>query len=378
MKKIVLVQALSILTVALLCNSNLTKAKADTISTQDTVSDQRNVSKSNIGGMSQLLDTYYNDILSEKGISVHNVSTTIFVDGERLVAKDNTSILFQGLGLANVADYVNIRAKASADSEVVGKLFHAGVVKIEQLNGDWALISSNNVTGYVMKQYLYTGQNAISYAQQYYTKYARVTCGALNVRSGPGENYRIISRVAKNDEMEIIKVLDEWVQVKFGQYEAYVSKNYVDFVYDFKYAVTPEEAKTSINCMVWPLPSDHNIYTYFGYRKAPIKGASTNHMGLDIGGTKGSKVVSVLAGRVITTSYSSTGGYYVEIDHGNGVVTRYLHNSKILVSEGQYVDQGQAISLVGSTGISTSPHLHFSLIINGTNVDPYPYLKRVQ
>lgn len=380
MKKAVLVQALSILTVAMLCNSNMTKAKADTISSQDTVSDKMNISKNNIGGMSQLLDTYYDDILSEKGISVNNVSTTIFVDGERLVAKDNTSILFQGLGLANVTDYVNVRAKASTDSLVVGKLFHAGVVKIEQLNGEWALISSNNVTGYVNRQYLYTGQDAISYAEQYYTKYARVTCGALNVRSGPGESYKIISKVKKNDEMEIVKILDDWVQVKYGPYsdKAYVSKNYVDFVYDFKYAITSEEAKTNLNCMVWPLPSDHNIYTYFGYRKAPIKGASTNHMGLDIGGAKGSKVVSVLAGKVISTSYSSTGGYYVEIDHGNGVISRYLHNSKILVSEGQYVEQGQAISLVGSTGVSTSPHLHFSLLINGKNVDPYPYLKSVQ
>ncbi len=380
MKKAVLVQAISILTVAMLCNSNMTKVKANTMSTQDTVSDKTNVNKNSIGGMSQLLDTYYDDILSEKGVSVHNVTTTIFVDGERLVAKDNTSLLFQGLGLANVADYVNIRAKASSDSEVVGKLFHGGVVKIEQVNGEWAFITSNKVSGFVKKQYLYTGENAISYAQQYYTKYARVTCGALNVRSGPGVNYKIIARAVKNEEMEITQILDDWIQIKYGPYseKAYVSKNYVDFVYDFKYAITADEAKTNLNCMVWPLPSDHNIYAYYGYRKAPIKGASTNHMGLDIGGVKGSKIISVLAGKVITTAYNSTCGYYVEIDHGHGVVTRYLHNSKILVSEGQYVEQGQAISLVGSTGISTAPHLHFSLVIDGKNVDPYPYLKRVQ
>jgi murein DD-endopeptidase MepM/ murein hydrolase activator NlpD len=279
----------------------------------------------------------------------------------------------------NVSYFVNIRATASSVSDVVGKLFSAGVVKIEEVDGDWAKITSNEVSGYIKTEYLYTGDKAISLAEKTYTKYAKVTCNSLNIRTGPGEDYDILAKAAIDEKFQIIDIMDEWVKIELNSSseEAYVSKNYVDFIYDFKYAKSLDEVKTDINCMVWPLPSDHSICTYYGYRVAPTRGASTFHQGLDIGGAKGSKIVAVLSGKVIETGYSSSGGYFVEIDHGKGVISRYLHNSKILVSTGQYVDQGEVISLVGSTGISTAPHLHFSLVLNGKNVDPYPYLKRV-
>lgn len=379
MKRTVVVQAATLLTTLFLWNSNMTEVKADNIRNQEQTSYEVNVSESSIGGMSQLLNNYYENILSETGISVNNVSTTIFVDGEKLIAKDSTSLLFQNLGLANVNDYVNIRSSASTDSEVVGKLFSSGVVTIKEITGEWAEITSNKVSGYIKTEYLYTGEKAISLAEKTYKKYAKATCEILNIRSGPGEDYAIVGRAALGDELEIVDIQDEWVVVVLpsSSEKAYVSKNYVDFVWDFKYAKTLDEVKTDINCMVWPLPSDHNIYAYYGYRVAPTRGASRFHQGLDIGGAKGATIVAVLAGRVIDTGYSSSGGYYVEIDHGNGVISRYLHNSKILVTPGQYVDQGEAISKVGSTGVSTGPHLHFSLVINGKNVDPYPYLKRV-
>lgn len=379
MKRTVVVQAATLLTTLFLWNSNMTEVKADNIRNQEQTCYEVNVSENSIGGMSQLLNNYYENILSETGISINNVSTTIFVDGEKLIAKDNTSLFFQNLALANVTDYVNIRSSASTESDVVGRLFSAGVVTIDEIKGEWAKITSNKVTGFIQTEYLYTGEKAITLAERTYTKYAKATCETLNIRSGPGEEYDIVGNASLGDKLEIVDIQEEWVVVNLpsSSEEAYVSKNYVDFVWDFEYAKTLDEVKSDVNCMVWPLPSDHSICTYYGYRVAPTKGASTFHQGLDIGGAKGSTIVSVLAGKVIDTGYSGSGGNYVEIDHGNGVISRYLHNSKILVSTGQYVDQGEAISQVGSTGISTGPHLHFSLIINGKNVDPYPYLKRV-
>lgn len=132
--------------------------------------------------------------------------------------------------------------------------------------------------------------------------------------------------------------------------------------------------ETSVDKMIWPLPGDGRIYSRFGYRKAPTAGASTYHRGVDIGGAQGADIVAVLAGTVTKASYSTSGGNYVEIDHGNGVATRYLHCSKLLVSEGEQVKQGQVVGLVGSTGISTGPHLHFSVVLNGTHVDPLLYI----
>ncbi len=126
--------------------------------------------------------------------------------------------------------------------------------------------------------------------------------------------------------------------------------------------------------MIWPLPGDYRTYSKFGPRKAPIAGASTFHKGWDIGGDFGAIIVAACAGTVTAATYSASGGNYVRIDHGNGYATTYCHCSEFLVDKGDYVQQGQHIAKVGSTGISTAPHLHFSLALNGESIDPEPYL----
>ena len=138
----------------------------------------------------------------------------------------------------------------------------------------------------------------------------------------------------------------------------------------------PLTGETNINNMIWPLPGDYRTASLFGPRKPPCPGASSFHSGWDIGGALGAQVVAVLAGKVIGAGYNSSCGNYVYIDHGNGYSTRYLHFSAIKVKIGDYVQQGQVIGLVGSTGISTAPHLHFTLCKNGTAIDPAPYLKK--
>ena len=132
--------------------------------------------------------------------------------------------------------------------------------------------------------------------------------------------------------------------------------------------------ETSIDKMIWPLPGDGRVYSKFGPRVAPTAGASTYHKGVDIGGEYGAQIVAALAGTVSKVAYSWDGGNHVIIDHGNGVQTKYLHCSKTLVQTGDFVMQGEVIALVGSTGVSTGPHLHFGVIVNGTHVDPEKYI----
>lgn len=369
-------QAATLFIALFLWNQATTVASAKDTSSA-TINTENTLSGGGIGGMSMVIDNYYDARLSESGISINNVTTTILVGGEPLAPKEFPPIQFQGLAIANVDDYVNIRSGASADSSLAGRLYRGSAATIVGVEGDWTRIVSGKVEGYIKSDYLSTGDNAVKLAQKCYVQYAQATCITLNVRTAPSENSTRLGQIAKGEKLEILEILDEWVKVDYNETDAYVSKSYVDFVYNFKYAKSMDEIKTDINCMVWPLPSDHNIYAYYGYRKAPTAGASTYHKGLDIGGAYGSSIVSVLAGRVVGTGYNSTSGRYVEISHGNGVETRYLHCSKILVNVGDYVDQGQTIALVGSTGISTGAHLHFSLLINGNNVNPYPYLKSV-
>ena len=113
----------------------------------------------------------------------------------------------------------------------------------------------------------------------------------------------------------------------------------------------------------------------FGPRKAPVKGASTYHKGVDWAVPTGTRVNAASGGVVTKAGWASGGGYVVYIDHGNGSQTRYKHLSKILVKVGQKVSQGQQIAKSGNTGVTSGPHLHFEIWINGTAVNPEKYLK---
>ena len=94
-------------------------------------------------------------------------------------------------------------------------------------------------------------------------------------------------------------------------------------------------------------------------------------------GAYGLNIVAALSGTVETVSYDRSSGNYVVLNHGNGVRTKYLHCSSTLVQVGQKVTQGQTIAKVGDTGVATGPHLHFSITIYNSYVDPYTYLKNV-
>ena len=100
----------------------------------------------------------------------------------------------------------------------------------------------------------------------------------------------------------------------------------------------------------------------------------STHTGLDIAATTGTPIKVVADGTITLAAYSGSYGYLVKVDHGNGVETWYGHTSKMLVKEGQAVKAGDTIALVGSTGNSTGPHLHFEVRINGEHVNPQKYL----
>ena len=129
---------------------------------------------------------------------------------------------------------------------------------------------------------------------------------------------------------------------------------------------------------VWPAVGYHNITSGYGPRNTGIPGASTNHKGIDIGCPTGTKIVSVLDGKVIFTGYNAYRGYYIMVDHGGGVVTLYQHckANSYKVSVGDKVKAGQTIILSGSSGIGSGPHLHFEVLINGSNVNPKTWLEQ--
>ena len=116
------------------------------------------------------------------------------------------------------------------------------------------------------------------------------------------------------------------------------------------------------------------ISSYFGERQDPFSGEEAFHKGIDFAGTAGSQVMAVAAGVVTWAGERSGYGSLVEISHGNGYVTRYGHNQRTLVAVGQTVTRGQPVALMGSSGRSTGPHVHFEVLRNGRQVDPASFI----
>lgn len=112
----------------------------------------------------------------------------------------------------------------------------------------------------------------------------------------------------------------------------------------------------------------------YGYRTDPFNGHRAWHTGVDIAGREGGDVVSVGAGVVTAAKAKGGYGYFVEIDHGDGYQTRYAHAKKLLVDKGDIVEKGQKIAVMGSTGRSTGPHVHFEVVKDGSRKNPTDFM----
>ncbi|TQV75288.1 M23 family metallopeptidase [Aliikangiella marina] len=116
--------------------------------------------------------------------------------------------------------------------------------------------------------------------------------------------------------------------------------------------------------------------SYYGERNDPFTGKPAWHAGVDFAGKEGDKVFSTAAGVVTWVGDRFGYGLLVEVNHGDGLVTRYGHNKEILVKKGDVVEKGQAISLMGNTGRSTGAHVHYEVLKNGRTVNPLPFINR--
>jgi murein DD-endopeptidase MepM/ murein hydrolase activator NlpD len=140
-----------------------------------------------------------------------------------------------------------------------------------------------------------------------------------------------------------------------------------------KDAVLKLQAKLAVTPNIWPTDS-RRITSEFGVRRDPFTKRARFHAGIDIGGKIGDPVYAAADGTIISADRDSAHGKNIIISHGNGLKTRYSHLSKIIAEPGQKVKKGEIIGLMGSTGRSTGPHLHYEVIKNGSQVDPEQYL----
>lgn len=157
--------------------------------------------------------------------------------------------------------------------------------------------------------------------------------------------------------------------------EAADPRNDPDWYIELNMTLMAKESRaTAVESWRCPLVRDTYISSPFGMRLHPVYGYYKMHNGVDLNSDYGDVIVAARSGVVIKAKYHYASGYYVEIDHGDGYVTQYMHMSKFAVSVGQEVKAGEVIGYVGNTGVSTAAHLHFGMLFEGKFVNPADYI----
>ncbi len=133
---------------------------------------------------------------------------------------------------------------------------------------------------------------------------------------------------------------------------------------------------TSPSALNWPTPGYYRITSPYGYRIHPVLKTKRLHTGIDLGVPYGKNVLASNSGKVILAKYNGSYGYCVIIDHGGGMSSLYAHLSSFSVKVGDTVATGQKIAQIGTSGLSTGPHLHFEVRLNGSHTNPEKYLRR--
>ena len=135
-------------------------------------------------------------------------------------------------------------------------------------------------------------------------------------------------------------------------------------------------SSSTVGGISWKVPISYTAFTSpYGWRIHPISGTRKFHYGVDLAAPTGTPIYATRSGTVSTATYGSSAGYYVQINHGDGYRSIYMHMTHYIVSPGQHVTQGQVIGYCGSTGGSTGPHLHFGISYNGNYVNPANYIR---
>jgi murein DD-endopeptidase MepM/ murein hydrolase activator NlpD len=136
-----------------------------------------------------------------------------------------------------------------------------------------------------------------------------------------------------------------------------------------------QDKSAELNCIPSIRPVDLGyISSGFGKRRDPFTGRISRHEGVDFSARKGSNVYATADGKVRKAGYDRGYGYTIEIDHGNGIITKYAHNQKLLVRRGQTVSRGDVIAYLGDSGRSTAPHLHYEVRVNGAAQNPLKFI----
>ncbi len=176
----------------------------------------------------------------------------------------------------------------------------------------------------------------------------------------------------EKSELENEKISVDISQNSYDDEVGYEDSEDAEYEFDFG-AIRKVSASSAAISMSLPI-KPRRVSSKFGYRVNPVTGVYGIHGGIDLAADSGTQIKPALSGKVLKAKYSSDYGYFVMLDHGDNLITLYAHCSKLLVKAGDTVDKSDVIALVGSTGRSTGPHLHFEVRINDVRINPEYFL----
>ena len=196
---------------------------------------------------------------------------------------------------------------------------------------------------------------------------------------GKGMEYEDLMEQSEDEQaklaLEIAKKKDEYDAAKYQEWLA-TSVPTPNVPNAPSYDTSGSTSSSDVGGITWKVPINYTAFTSpFGYRIHPIQGYKKFHYGVDLAAPTGRPIYATRSGTVDTASYNGSAGYYVQINHGDGFRSIYMHMTHYVVYSGQHVTQGQVIGYCGSTGGSTGPHLHFGISYNGTYVNPANYIR---
>lgn len=239
----------SALTIMISTNTISAKAAPEqtTVSQNVTVSSEVDGTVNSLAGISLSLENYYADALNNTEVADDAAQKTVEADKakeKKAEAKKTTKKVskYEKTGIAVVDKYVNIRKKATTDSEILGKLHKGGAAQILKTEGEWVKVKSGSVTGYIKKEFLAIGEEAEKVAEKYGRVYAVVKTETLRLREKKSTDSKILTLLAGDEKYDVIGQNSKWVKVKVDDdLKGYVSKEFVDVKIKFGKAISIKE-----------------------------------------------------------------------------------------------------------------------------------------
>ncbi len=277
-------------------------------------------------------------------------------------------VVFAVMMTAEVGDLrdqvISLEAQAIAKDEMIESQQKTLAMRTEDITEDLALIEDYRETTSDMTDQLEVLVEKTEVLAQTYMLSANVQ---LQDRSGNREEIEPLMDSSDEIDDMIVNVAEiaDWLKMEEGATET-------DRLFEIEAELTSFLKDVP---RIWPVDG-RRISSDFGTRRHPVLNGRSNHTGVDIPDDYGSPIVATAEGVVTFAAYQYGYGYMVKIEHANGLETVYGHASKLLVSKGDEVIQGQTIAKVGSSGLSTGPHVHYEIKINGAYIDPELFLEQ--